>query len=272
MKSKDQIATNLKISENRKGKGTGPRSPEITTICPCGKSFQQKQNNARQLVFCSRKCRADKLGQEKQEATMRAYDLDPVRCPCGNAIPYEYRHTKMYCDKECRMEYGEFRSKDPTKYITFDCETCGEVVTRRKSYGTNPRFCSNRCAAKSNRTIQHISVDGVILDSGYEALVWGLGRLHKLPIERFDRGNNISFLDEEGKERWYGPDFLIAGIPVEIKGYEEQDDRDRYKAWRATGQRLSVIRKEDLTDLRLAESPGDFLVEIEYRTIHSNVL
>ena len=263
--AEEQAIINAKISANRKGKGTGPRSPEVATVCPvCGKTFQQKKNLSTKKTYCSRQC-ANGTNTLKVTPAHKHYEENPKLCGCGRVIPYEYRNQRTHCSAECRALYGApTKQIDPSNYVTFNCETCDKEVTRYKKYGNGSnRFCSNECSAKSNH-MQHLSVDGVILDSGYEALVWGLTRLHKILIERFDRTNCIPV-----KDGWYGPDFIINGIPVEVKGYEDQDDRDRYKAWRDTGQLLSVIAKEDLDILRQCDR-ADFLIEIKFLTTHGD--
>lgn len=251
--AEEQAVINAKISANRKGKGTGSRSPEITTICPvCGKSFQQKKNLSTKKTYCSRQC-ANGIETLKVSPARQRYEADPKLCTCGLTIPFEYRNQRQYCSPECRMQYGApTKVADPANHVTFNCETCGVEVTRYKKYGNGAsRFCSNECSAHSYNA--KVRVDDIVLDSGYEALVWGLAKLHKLPIERFDRSDCIHF----GDGKTYGPDFIINGVPVEVKGYEDEDDRERYAAWEATGQSLVVLHKDDL--LRLLGSQADFL-------------
>jgi transposase len=155
---------------------------------------------------------------------------------------------RKYHSEECRHKNQIRRQPDPSNSITFDCEGCGKVVTRYRKYGSGAsRFCSRECSAKSN-TNRLISVDSITLDSGWEALVWGLTKLLKVPISRFDRSDCIPL--DNG---WYGPDFLIDGIPVEVKGRETENSRDRYAAWRATGHKLVVVDKPLLDRLRCAD-------------------
>lgn len=159
-------------------------------------------------------------------------------CPCGKEIAWEHRNTRKYCDKACRALYGgpSGPQKNPDNYVTFNCERCGVEVTRRKSIGNPFRFCSNECSARSNT--QRISrLDDVVFESGWEALVYGLCCFHKVAIERFDRADCIPY----GKNGWYGPDFVIDGHYVEVKGLEDDDDRGRYAAWMAERGRLVVL-------------------------------
>ena len=52
------------------------------------------------------------------------------------------------------------------------------------------------------------------------------------------------------KGGWYAPDFLINGRYVEVKGFEDDDDRERYTAWNEAHPEaeLLVLRKADLSD------------------------
>lgn len=163
-------------------------------------------------------------------------------CPCGKKV----RKGIRYCGPEHRLKYGKRRQKDPNRWMTFNCLSCGEETTRRKTYSQN-KYCSNSCAMKHTRTKKHIQVeDGSILDSKSEAFFWGLCGLHKIPVERFDR--------EEGVEWkpgvWYAPDFLIAHggeeIAVEIKGYIDPEDHLRWKAYREQKGALWVLTDDDL--------------------------
>lgn len=232
----------------------------------CGRSFASKTNpdgtpaKGYPARFCSRAC-ARAVGnreivQDRKVSTTGGYgshaDLREAwdtsaasMCPCGGRIPYELRHQRKYCSPECRKEYGNSgRIADPTKRVTFACERCGTEVTRYKGYGSGAlRFCSNECSARSN-TQRRVCVDDVVLDSGWEALVWGLCALRKVPIERFDRRGCV-----EVGDGWYGPDFVMAGYYVEVKGLEDDDDRERYAAWRAAGNPLVVVDRERLEAL-----------------------
>lgn len=119
------------------------------------------------------------------------------------------------------------------------------------------KYCSNECSAKHTRTKQHIVVeDAIVLDSGFEALFWGLCSLWKLPVERADRNKAV----EVGDNGWYCPDFYLPtmNIWVEVKGYEDDDDRARYAAWAAQGEHLTVLDRNGLLLMRAAKDERDF--------------
>lgn len=218
----------------------------------CGRSFATKTNPDGSPAkgypgrFCSRQCARVTDGPERHrrlEAEWLA--SEDSLCPCGGRIPYERRIYK-HCSLECAKVHGKKRQANPDNWVTITCETCDQQVDRRKNYGGQgrpPRFCSNACAAKWTRKVRHIGIkdSDVVLDSGWEALVWGLCSFRKVPIARFDRARAIPCGDG-----WYGPDFVIAGHHVEVKGLEDDDDRGRYDAWRATGGDLVVLDKDRL--------------------------
>lgn len=178
-----------------------------------------------------------------------------VVCPCGKTIPrvegtktrYTYR---KYCDAECRRLYAAKRQKDPAKYVTFNCETCGKENTRYKGYGNGAnRFCDNTCAQKHTRKKVHIVVeDAVVLDSKWEALFWGLMGFCKIPCERYDRTHAVMWAPDQ----WYAPDFWLPGIgmAVEVKGLEDEHDAERWAAYRERFGPLLVIGRDKMDKMR----------------------
>jgi hypothetical protein len=172
-----------------------------------------------------------------------------VWCTCGKKTGHPGR---AYCSPEHRREYGVKRQADPDNQITFICArpACGKVMTVPRSYASAKKYCSNECSAKHNRTKQHIVVDdAIVLDSPWEALIWGLLRMWKIPVERADREMAV----QVSGDGWYCPDFYLTGpqLWVEVKGYEDEDDRGRYASWRAAGRTLAVLRREHLDVLRV---------------------
>lgn len=262
----EQAAVNEKISAARKGKGTGPRKPIEIRTCEnrsCGKEFEYHAGQTGER-FCSRACRNEYASFVNKEAAKDAYELDPRRCPCGTAIPFEYRHTRQFCSPGHRREYQAKRQKDPDNYITFNClnPACGKEVVRLKKYSQYQKYCSNECAAKHTRIKQHIVVDdAVVLDSGYEALFWGLCSLFKIPVERADRGLAVP-VNGDG---WYCPDFWLPGpgLWVEVKGFEDDDDRARYAAWRTSGRELAVLSRPELDVLRVMAQDSQAIAYLE---------
>lgn len=249
-----------KIAESRTGKGTGPRTrpldPRVCEgpLCPLG-TYVPTERDQR---FCSRQCRSDFFGERARAQAIEDYLADPKRCPCGEAFPYDERHAKTYCSPACRKTYGKPKGpkKDPANYVTFNCERCGAEVTRYRNYGNGAlRFCSNECSARSN-TQRRIGVDDVVLDSGWEALVWGLCSFHKVSISRFDRAHAV-----EHGDGWYGPDFVVSiGLDlyfVEVKGLEDDDDRSRYEAWTSQGNPLVVLDRDRLRILMACADRDD---------------
>jgi hypothetical protein len=179
-------------------------------------------------------------------------------CPCGKAqIPYEDRHHLKYCSSECRKKYAKpSKVKDPANWITFNCEWCSKEMTRPKHYGSGAnRFCSNGCASRGNRAVQHLGVDGIVLDSGYEALFWGMCKFWKLTITCVSGEDVIDF----GEGKSYAPDFMVGTMAVEVKGPEDEGDKERYGVWVAKHHELCVVRRDDLLDLLRSQGARDFL-------------
>lgn len=228
-----QAKINAKISAAKTGVPLGPRTQPQERECEnCHQPYEYRPGQSGER-FCSRQCRTDYLVAQNKAGALAEYELEPRRCLCGEAIPYEYRHTRQFCSPACRSKYGAKREKEPDKYVTFDCLNCGKKVTRRKKYGSGAsKYCSNECSAKHNRVRQHIvlSENDIVLDSAWEALFWGLCRFVKLPVERADRSRAVPV----GDSGWYCPDFYLPlnGLYVETKGFEDDDDRARYAAWR----------------------------------------
>jgi hypothetical protein len=259
-----QAEINAKISANRKGKGIGPRVVHDDRICQnpaCGKSYQYAPGRSGEK-FCSRACRNVVRATSNQLSAREEYDSEPRRCPCGEAIPYEYRHTRLYCSPEHRTQYQAKRAEDPTRHVTITCqnEKCGKEIKRYKGYGNGAlKFCSNACAQKHTKTRRFYAVEDfdIVFESSWETLFWGLCAFLKVPIERYDRGNGVAW-SESG---WYAPDFWLPfpGVAIEVKGQEGPEDEAKWQAFREQReQRLIVVDRPLLDRLRVAANAHDF--------------
>lgn len=170
-------------------------------------------------------------------------------CAAEDCRELVYSPDHKYHDDACRQKNMKRRQADPANLVTFTCLNCKKEFTLPRSYTSVGKYCSNECAAKHTRVKQHIVVDdAIVLDSGYEALFWGLCSLWKLPVERGDRAKAVAV----GLNGWYCPDFYMPGLNiwVEVKGFEDEDDRLRYDTWRMSGRKLAVLRREELDVLR----------------------
>lgn len=220
-----------KISASRKGKGTGPRVKRETRSCEkCGAEYTYIPGRTGEK-YCSRPCSVAASVEDRTSEVRSAYAADPKRCPCGQPVSYEYRNTRQYCSVECRRTFGAKRAENPDNWVTFECQTCGKEVRRRRSAGGARKFCSNECAAKHTKTVRHYMArdSDVVLDSTWEMLVYGIFAFHKIDIERFDRAEVVEW--EPG--HWYGPDFILPriGVAIEVKGVEDPDDRRKWEAF-----------------------------------------
>ena len=263
-----QAEINARISETKaqnpeKKRGGRTSLPREARTCEvCGQGFEALARSVQRTC-----CQGHGLwlaNQKKMERARAEWEANPdSRCRCGKTVPFEYRHDWKYCSKECRDEFGAKRQPNPDNYITFTCENpaCGKDVTRYKNYGNGAnRFCSNECAAKANNLVK-IRIDDVCLDSGWEALFWGLCRFLKISIERVDR----SLAVEWGYECWYAPDFILMPsgnkepLYIEIKGMEDGDDPEKWNRWRKLRGPLAVVTHKELDILRKLSTAQDVL-------------
>ncbi len=186
-------------------------------------------------------------------------DKPDIRCPCGKKTGHPGR---KHCSEEHKLLYGVKRQADPANQVTLTCQNCQQEFTRPRSQVNYGKYCSNECASKHTKTKQHIVVeDSVVLDSKWEALFWGLCGFLKIPVERGDRSQAVAI-----GNGWYCPDFFLPQreIWVEVKGFEDEDDRARYAAWRAAGHLLAVVGPQELEGLR--REPSAALMEM---TLHA---
>jgi hypothetical protein len=229
----------------------------------CGKTFEVTLTQARSSAqrFCSRPCNRTVGNIERGERKRKEWDEDPrSHCPCGvGRIPYEVRNTTKYCSPDCRETYGLKRQPDPANHRTFQCQNCGETVSRPKSFGY-AKYCSNACAQKHTKKKKHIVVDeAVVLDSTWEALFWGLCGLHKIPVERYEREHGVLWR----AAGWYAPDFLLTdmGIAVEVKGLEDPEDAIKWRKFREVRQ-LAVLGRAELTQACKSDDLATYLIAL----------
>jgi hypothetical protein len=252
-----QAEINAKVSESRKGKGTGPRVERESRTCQnpkCGQEYEYIPGRTGEK-FCSKGCQMSVQGQRSAEEARAAYTANPSRrCPCGEAIPYEYRHNRVFCSPEHQKEYQTKRQKDPTKHVMITCqnETCGKQIERYKNYGNGHlKYCSNECARRHTKTRKFYAIGDldIIFESSWECLLWSLCTFLKLPVERYDRDKGIKW----GEDGWYAPDFWLPShrIAVEVKGQPDEDDYEKWDAFRER-EPLIVILQYQLDQLRLA--------------------
>lgn len=246
-----------------------PKPENLNKICfKCKDDFVVPDNKAnRNRLYCSKTCSNVATAEKRAESTRALGKYQAPVCPCGKEVQpppgqeYVYATQKKHCSPECRNKYSIKRQKDPTKWMTFNCLNCDKVVEARKNLNYH-KYCSNTCAAKHTKVKKHFAVTDfeIVFDSGYEVLFWGILNFLKIPIERFDRKDSIEF---DGKI--YGPDFYLPTLDlyIEVKGLEDQDDRDRYEAWRVD-HKLLVIDHTALEDIRSCSSKGLLLESLEF--------
>ena len=157
---------------------------------------------------------------------------------------------------ECRKQYQAKRQKDPSKWISFECQNCGKTVEARKNHNTH-KYCSNACANRHTKIKKHYGVEGleIIFDSSYEVLFWGLCMLLKVPIERYDRAKGV----EWRPGCYYAPDFYMPTLnfAVELKGAIDDEDPERWDAFREEQGSLIVLTEAKLR--QMVGNKGEFM-------------
>ncbi len=224
----------------------------------CSATFEVPVTSSQQ--FCGMTCARSISNKRRWEGKRRE-----AICSCGQI--FYSPHTKKYCSAECRAKYSKKRQADPENYVTFTCLNCGEEITRYKKYSPSQKYCSNECSAKHNRTRKFYAVEDleIIFESSYECLFWALCMFWKVPVQRADRALAIP-VNGDG---WYCPDFRVViphldlDIWVEVKGFEDDDDRSRYSAWRTAGHKLAVADRDLLDSLRDADRDSQFVARLK---------
>lgn len=229
---------------------------QVRQCAHCGTDFETKVDPKSGLVarghkttYCSRPCalavnnRSGTAAPKARAPKIRdRYEDDPIICPCGSPIPYEYRFNRKYCSPVCRALYSSpGRQRDPSNYVTFNCETCDVEVTRYKGYGSGANmFCSNICASRHTKKVHHVVVDGLVFDSSWEAFVWGACKVMKMPVKRVDRETHGVEFDDG---HFYAPDLYLPfhEVYIEIKGRQDDRSRERQEKFRAAGHKLLVL-------------------------------
>lgn len=228
------------IPIRKAGRHRRERTVHHITCRQCGSAFDTSRKDA---VFCSRDC----TNQWQRENKTRLPDRECVGC---GASFHPNNVNQIYCTHPCARRHQRVRQKDPANHITFTCQNpnCGKEVTRPRS-APGHKFCSNECAAKITKAVHHV-IDmetSTVLDSGWEALFWGLCKFLKVPIERVDRALAI----EWAPGQYYAPDFIMGGTYVEIKGLEDDEDQEKWHAWNSYGHgRLLILDQKLLEQFR----------------------
>lgn len=223
-----------------------------TQMCPhCGTNFSTNRTR----TYCTKAC-SNAATAEKRAAANRALGkYKPPICPCGKEVPpppgqkHVYGRQKKHCSPECRSQYQKRRQADPANHVTFNCRNCDIEVTRPRTYGQGyHKYCSNACAARHTKRVSHTIIrdHDVVLDSGWEALFFGLCMFRKIPVERYDRSLGVTWRDDQ----YYAPDFLVNGtMAVEIKGVEDEDDPEKWESFRSSVGPLVVLDRDELEKL-----------------------
>lgn len=262
-----QEEINKKVSAAKMGVKLGARVPREIRTCKideCDNTFEVKKTSPKQ--YCSTKCSAVKNIGNRKNNIRDEYDRDPKRCPCGEAIPYEKRHSRQYCSGDHRIQYGKPSAvKNPEKWGIYTCqnEKCGKTFEQRKRSGGYHKYCSNTCAQRHTKVKKHFVVDELtVLDSPYESLFWGMCSVYKIHVERYDRHNGVEW---NGEGTWYAPDFKVTrhsrDIAIELKGFEEYDDEIKWTVFREHVMPLVILSRADFMKIMDQGKVKDWLLD-----------
>jgi transposase-like protein/ribosomal protein L24E len=194
-----------------------------------------------------------------QQARVAAAKTEPksqplATCALDGCDEVVLTQASRFCSLKCRSLGQGKRQPDPTKQVTFICETCEKSVTKRRIQGKVFRFCSNQCAKKHTKTVRHYVArdQDMVLDSAWEMAFASTCIMLKIPVERYDRAQAIEYTPGHH----YGPDFYLPGanLYVEIKGQQDPEDAERWAAFRAAGNTLAVLDGDALDLVRRAGS------------------
>jgi hypothetical protein len=186
----------------------------------------------------------------------RARRVDQPRPKCANPAcdkPVSAAN-RLYHSHECRRAASVRRQRDESKWTTSKCGWCGIEFEHRAS--SHRQFHNQACARRGLKVHQNIkTIDDqtehvIVLQSSYEALFWGLAKISKVRIERFDERFLIPW-DKSNDLSNYDPDFWLPQyeVAVETKGVPRANMHAQWAAYRATGRLLVVLFKEDLRKL-----------------------
>ena len=247
----------------------------------CGNEFEHRWHKPQK--FCSRVCSNKARSGERHPAFKRTEfypkcvvcgeptmhtqritcpdhrkDWTPrelVTCPCGK--PAATLKSK-YCSEDCRKEWG--KKKAPTRMVTHTCQCCGEDFERPYWYPNKKMFCSIKCSNEqhSRKRARHYQFGDLNLNSTYELRF--VACLERLQIA-WEPWPDDRFFPYEGHE--YRPDFLVAGMAIETKGWDHPDSMQpaARTAWDLP-EPLVVVKRDNLDRLERIFNREQFLTSL----------
>lgn len=122
---------------------TRPRK-QYDRECPCGKPFATFYSFQ---IFCSKRC----AGLSQQAKHLQRHGTPRVCGNCNKTYRTLSKHNPSHhwCSTQCR-EKGN-RKLDQQNLTQTRCHGCGQMFTRDRRRRTQPpKYCSNRCANRTN--------------------------------------------------------------------------------------------------------------------------
>ena len=116
----------------------------------CDKEFEKyvgeynsQIKSGRTNFFCCLSCSVSFQMKCKSLKEKEKYDDNPKHCKCCNGIiPYEYRHSKSFCNQSCAATFNNKKRKNQTVKC---CKHCGKSDIKST-------YCSQLCKSKESHT------------------------------------------------------------------------------------------------------------------------
>ncbi len=153
--------------------------------------------------------------------------------------------------------------KNNDNVVKTKCVICGrKYITRQYSWGKLRKTCSSKCATKlriksyNENDMKNVGgyrkgsgrgksgwYMGYWCDSSYELAFVIFNIEHDIKFQRNKNGFNYFW---ENKQHTYYPDFIIENKYYEIKGYETNQDKVKYKS---VNKPIIVLYKKNLSEI-----------------------
>lgn len=200
----------------------------------CGKDFSSDCS-----VFCSRACanKSRVLSEETKEKIRNAnlgktiISRDPRQC--------------RYCGKQTRSIDGQI----PKLFCTPRCPESIESLSQKLSQANKGKTGGYREKGGRGKGCHY---KGIWLDSTWELAL--AQRLDELSIqwERDTGKHRFGYVDAEGNERNYYPDFFIPSkdLYIEVKGYWTSETRHKMSSVKERHKHLNLLVLESLDQIQ----------------------
>lgn len=225
----------------------------------CGKEFETSQKLGGHVSKCKLNPNYNNTLNKINETKKSKYNVKIIKCEvCGNTFELsltdkqfnkgKYRKT---CSSKCSHKLSTIKCNNEIRsnkisnsnknkyygtYKTYICQYCGKEFTKLDNNSTI--YCSNDCKlsgrhnklsklAKENnfggytensiKKHKHGTYKGIHYDSSWELAYIIYNLEHNIEINRCTEFR--TYIDNNGNEKRYLPDFIVNNDTIEIKGY-----------------------------------------------------